>query len=93
MSGQWAGAAATQRQTSIASAGGPEAEKKRRLAETDVDPSGDVTSDSSSSGETESVNSSNRDNQPAESHEDPTCDRDSGGNRDSENLPKDGQQE
>jgi hypothetical protein len=92
MSGQWAGGAATQRQA-VSGASGPEAEKKRRLAETDVDPSGDVTSDSSSSGETESVNSGNRDNQPAESHENPTRDRDSGGNRDSENLPKAGQEE
>ena len=90
MSGQWAGAT-PQRQTSSAAAVGPEAEKKRRLAETDVDPSGDVTSDVSSSGETESVGSTKRDNQPAESHENPT--RDASEDRDSENPPNSGRQE
>jgi hypothetical protein len=70
---------------------GPEKEKQRRLTETDVDPSGDVTSENS--GQTEDPGTGRRvDNQPAENHEDPSRDRDTG-NRDSENAPKPGHEE
>jgi hypothetical protein len=68
---------------------GPETEKQRRLAETDIDPSADVTSDNS--GQTEEPGRRSG-NQPAENHEDPSRDRDAG-NRDSENAPKPGHQE
>jgi len=75
-----------------AAAPGPETEKKRRLTEADIDPSGDFTS-SNSSGETESVETGTRsDNQLAENHEDPSRDRDTG-DRDSENAPKPGHEE
>jgi hypothetical protein len=72
---------------------GPESEKKRRLTETDVDPSGDLTSDRS--GETEDPGTGRGgDNQPAENRENPTRSSDSdGGNRDSENAPKPGHEE
>ena len=70
---------------------GPEKEKQRRLTETDVDPSGDVTSENS--GQTEDPGTGRRvDNQPAENHEDPSRDRDTG-DRDSENAPKPGHEE
>jgi hypothetical protein len=73
--------------------GGPESEKKRRLTETDVDPSGDLTSDQP--GETEDPGTGRRgDNQPAENRENPTRSSDNdGGNRDSENAPKPGHEE
>jgi hypothetical protein len=73
--------------------GGPESEKKRRLTETDVDPSGDLSSDRS--GETEDPGSGGRaDNQPAENRENPTRSANNdGGNRDSENAPKPGHEE
>jgi hypothetical protein len=75
-----------------AAAPGPETEKKRRLTEADLDPSGDSSS-SNNSGETESVGNNNRtDNQPAENHEDPSLDRDTG-HGDSENAPKPGQEQ
>ncbi len=65
---------------------GPDKDKQRRLAETDIDPSGDVSSDNS--GQTEEPGGGRRsDNQPAENHEEPSRDRDAG-NRDSENAPK-----
>ena len=68
--------------------GGPESEKKRRLTETDVDPSGDLTS--GRSGDTEGRRG---DNQPAENRENPARSSDNdGGNRDSENAPKPGQE-
>ena len=70
---------------------GRENEKQRRLTETDVDPSGDVTSENS--GQTEEPAAGRRvDNQPAENHEDPSRDRDTP-NRDSENAPKPGREE
>ena len=73
------------------STAGPEKEKQRRLTETDVDPSGDVTSENS--GQTEEPGAGRRvDNQPAENHEDPSRDRDTP-NRDSENAPKPGREE
>jgi hypothetical protein len=73
--------------------GGPETEHKRRLTETDVDPSGDLTSDRS--GETEDPGTSRRgDNQPAENRENPKRSSDNdGGSRDSENAPKPGHEE
>jgi hypothetical protein len=72
------------------SAAGPETEKKRRLTETDIDPSDDLSSNHT--GETEDTGTGRRiDNQPAENHEDPTRDRDTG-DRDSENAPKPGHQ-
>ncbi len=73
--------------------GGPESGKKRRLAETDVDPSGDLTSDQS--GETEDPGTGRRtDNQPAENRENPArSDNRDAGNRDSENAPKPGHEE
>lgn len=73
--------------------GGPESEKKRRLTETDVDPSGDLTSDRS--GDTEDPGTGRRgDNQPAENRENPTrSSNNDGGNRDSENAPKQGHEE
>jgi hypothetical protein len=73
--------------------GGPESEKKRRLTETDVDPSGDLSSDQS--GETEDPGTGGRaDNQPAENRESPTrSDNREDGNRDSENAPKPGHEE
>jgi hypothetical protein len=73
--------------------GGPESEKKRRLAETDVDPSGDFTPDRS--GETEDPGTGRRaDNQPTENRETPArSDNREDGNRDSENAPKSGHEE
>jgi hypothetical protein len=72
---------------------GPGSEKKRRLVETDVDPSGDLPSDRS--GDTEDPGTGGRaDNQPAESRENPTrSDNFEDGNRDSENAPKPGHEE
>lgn len=72
---------------------GPESEKKRRLAETDVDPSGDFTSNRS--GETEEPGDDRRgDNQPAENRENPErSDNREAGNRDSESAPKPGHEE
>ncbi|MDP9338952.1 MAG: hypothetical protein M3P45_08795 [Acidobacteriota bacterium] len=73
------------------STAGPEKEKQRRLTETDVDPSGDVSSENS--GQTEDPGAGRLvDNQPAENHEDPPRDPDTG-NRDSENAPKLGHEE
>lgn len=71
---------------------GPESEKKR-LTETDVDPSGDLSS--GGSGDTEDPGAGRRrDNQPAENRENPTRPSDhDGGNRDSENAPKPGHEE
>lgn len=69
----------------------PETEKKRRLTETDVDPSGELTSEQT--GETEDTATGRRaDNQPAESRENPTRSQGSreSGNRDSENPPEAG---
>jgi hypothetical protein len=72
---------------------GPESEKKRRLAETDVEPSGDFTSDQS--GETENPGTGRRaDNQPAENRETPArSDNGEDVNRDSENAPTPGHEE
>jgi hypothetical protein len=70
---------------------GPEKEKQRRLTETDIDPSGDVTSENS--GQTEDPGTGRGvDNQSAENHEDPSRDRDTS-DRDSENAPKPGHEE
>jgi hypothetical protein len=72
---------------------GPETEKKR-LTETDIDPSGELTSDRTSG--TEDAGTGRRaDNQPAEDRENRTrsesrCDS---ANRDSENAPKAGHEE
>lgn len=73
--------------------GGPESEKNRRLTETDVDPSGDLTSDRS--GETEDPGTGRRGaNQPAENRETPArSDNRENGNRDGENAPKPGHEE
>lgn len=73
---------------------GPETEKKRRLTETDIDPSGELTSNQT--GETEDTGAGRRaDNQPAENRENPTRSEGSreGGNRESENAPKAGHEE
>jgi hypothetical protein len=78
---------------SSTSSAGPETETKRRLTETDVDPSGDLTS--SQTGETENPGTGRRsDNQPPENRENPSrTDNAEGGNRDSENAPKPGHEE
>lgn len=78
---------------SSSASAGPESQKKQLLAETDVDPSGDFTSDRS--GETEDPGTGRRaDNQPVENRENParSGNRDEG-NRDSENAPKPGHEE
>ncbi|HEY8715890.1 MAG TPA: hypothetical protein VIM00_10960 [Candidatus Acidoferrum sp.] len=70
---------------------GPETGTKRRLTETDIDPSSELTS--SQTGETEDAGAGSRaDNQPAENRENLTRSEDShdSGNRDSENTPKAG---
>jgi hypothetical protein len=68
---------------------------KRRLKETDIDPSGELTSDRT--GETEGTGSetgSRTDNQPAENREDPTrSENRESGNRDIENAPAPGHEE
>jgi hypothetical protein len=72
---------------------GPETEKKRRLTETDVDPSGDL---GSGPGDTEDAGAGRRrDNQPAENRENATRSEGSGNNarQDSENAPKAGEEE
>jgi len=70
-------------------------DQKRRLKETDIDPSGELTSDRT--GETESTGpgtGSRTDNQPAENRENPTRSENRGsGNRDSENAPAAGHEE
>jgi hypothetical protein len=70
-------------------------DQKRRLVETDIDPSGELTSDRT--GETEGPGSGtgNRtDNQPAENRENPTrSENRESGNRDSENAPAPGHEE
>ena len=70
-------------------------DQKRRLKETDIDPSGELTSDRT--GETEGTGSgtgSRTDNQPAENRENPTrSENRESGNRDSENAPAPGHDE
>jgi len=80
-------------ESSFDSSAGPGTERQRRLTETDVDPSGDVTSDNS--GETEDAGTGGRgDNQPAESHENPSrSENRQTEDRDSENAPKPGHEE
>lgn len=71
----------------------PETEKKRRLKETDIDPSGDVSTEYG--GQTEEVGNASRvDNQPAENREAPTRseNRETTGH-DSENPPQPGHEE
>jgi hypothetical protein len=67
--------------------------EKRRLKEADIDPSGEVTHDTT--GETEDVVSGrDQNNQPSENRENPTRGERSGTpDRDSETLPKRGDQE
>ena len=71
----------------MTSLNGPD--QKRRLKETDIDPSGELSSDHT--GETEGTGSetgSRTDNQPAENRENPTrSENRESGNRDSENAP------
>jgi hypothetical protein len=77
--------------SSADSSNGPQTEKNRRLTETDIDPSGDVTSDRT--GETEDAGTGrHEDNQPAEDRENPTR-SDNTGNRDTENAPRPGHEE
>jgi hypothetical protein len=68
---------------------------KRRLKETDIDPSGELTSDRT--GETEGTGpgtGSRTDNQPPENRESPTrSENRESGNRDSENAPAPGHEE
>jgi hypothetical protein len=68
---------------------------KRQLKETDIDPSGELTSDRT--GETEGTGPGTgrrTDNQPAESRESPTrSENRESGNRDSENAPAPGHEE
>jgi len=70
-------------------------DQKRRLKETDIDPSGELTSDRT--GETEDTGSGTgkrTDNQPAENRENPTrSENRESGNRDSENAPAPGHEE
>jgi hypothetical protein len=70
-------------------------DQNRRLKETDIDPSGELTSDRT--GETEGTGSgpgSRTDNQPAENRESPTpSENRESGNRDSENAPALGHEE
>ena len=70
-------------------------DQKRRLKETDIDPSGELTSDRT--GETEGTGSgtgSRTDNQPPENRENPTrSETRESGNRDSENAPAPGHEE
>jgi hypothetical protein len=70
-------------------------DQKRRLKETDIDPSGELTSDRT--GETEGTNSGTggrTDNQPAENRESPTrSENRESENRDSENAPAPGHEE
>ena len=70
-------------------------DQKRRLVETDIDPSGELTSDRT--GETEGTGSgtgSRTDNQPAENRENPArSENRESGNRDSENAPALGHEE
>ena len=70
-------------------------DQKRRLKETDIDPSGELISDRT--GETEGTGSgtgSRTDNQPAENRESPTrSENRESGNRDSENAPALGHEE
>jgi len=77
----------------MTSRNGPD--QRRRLKETDIDPSGELTSDRT--GETEDTNSgtgSRTDNQPAENREYPTRSENlESGNRDSENAPAPGHEE
>jgi len=72
-----------------------EPDQKRRLKETDIDPSGEFTSDRI--GETEGTDSgaeSRTDNQPAENRESPTrSENRESGNRDNENAPAPGHEE
>jgi hypothetical protein len=77
----------------MTSPNGPD--QKRRLKETDIDPSGELTSDRTGETEgTEPGTGSRIDNQPAENRENPTRSesRDSV-NRDSENAPAPGHEE
>jgi hypothetical protein len=75
------------------SSSGPGTERQRRLTETDVDPSGDLASDKS--GETDDAGTGRPgDNQPAESHENPSrSENHQTEGRDSENAPKPGHEE
>ena len=70
-------------------------DQNRRLKETDIDPSGELTSDRA--GETEGTGSgtgSRTDNQPAENRESPTrSENRESRNRDSENAPALGHEE
>ena len=76
----------------MTSQNGPD--QKRRLKETDIDPSGEL---SDRTGETEDTNSgtgSRIDNQPAENRENPTrSENRESGNRESENGPGPGHEE
>jgi hypothetical protein len=77
----------------MTSQNGPD--QKRRLKETDIDPSGELTSDRT--GETEGTGpatGSRTDNQPAENRENPTrSENRESGNRDIENAPPSGHEE
>jgi hypothetical protein len=77
----------------MTSQNGPD--QKRRLKETDIDPSGELTSDHT--GETEGTGpgtGSRTDNQPAENRENPTrSENRESGNRDIENAPPSGHEE
>lgn len=77
----------------MTSQNGPD--QKRRLKETDIDPSGELTSDRT--GETEGTGprtGSRTDNQPAENRENPTrSENRESRNRDGENAPAPGHEE
>lgn len=77
----------------MTSLNGPD--QKRRLKETDIDPSGELSSDYT--GETEGSGAgtaSRTDNQPPENRENPARSENRGsGNRDSENAPAPGHEE
>ena len=77
----------------MTSQNGPD--QKRRLKETDIDPSGELTSDRTGETEgTEPGTASRTDNQPSENRENPTrSENRESGNRDSENAPAPGHEE
>jgi hypothetical protein len=77
----------------ISSPNGPD--QRRRLKETDIDPSGELTSDRTGETEgTEPGTASRTDNQPSENRENPTrSENRESGNRDSENAPAPGHEE
>ena len=72
---------------------GPETAEKRRLTETDIDPSGELTPNRS--GETEDPGVGRQvNNQPPENRESPTrSDNVNPGNSEDETAPKQGQEE